>query len=116
MVLLEEFYRMMCRMTKRLTQEKVIETLKRELPYLIDHFGVKRIGLFGSFAKGIQKEDSDIDVFVEFEKPIGLKFIELAEYIEKLLNKKVDIVTSEGLRSIRLKQVARDIEKTAIYI
>lgn len=116
MVLWEEFYRMMYRMTKRLTQEKVIETLKRELPYLIDHFGVKRIGLFGSFAKGIQKEDSDIDVFVEFEKPIGFKFMELSDYLEKILGKKVDIVTPEGIKSIRLKEVARDIERNMLYV
>lgn len=99
-----------------LTKEKIFEILRRELPYLKSAFGVKRIGIFGSFAKGIQKEDSDVDVLIEFEKPIGLNFIELAEYIEKVLNKKVNIVTSGGLKSIRLKQIARDIEKTAIYI
>lgn len=99
-----------------LTKEKIFEILRRELPYLKSAFGVKRIGIFGSFAKGIQKEDSDVDVLIEFERPIGLNFIELAEYIEKVLNKKVNIVTSGGLKSIRLKQIARDIEKTAIYI
>ncbi len=67
------------------TKEEIVSTLKKELPYLRSLFGVKRIGLFGSFAKGIQREDSDVDIIVEFEKPIGLKFIELSDHIEKTL-------------------------------
>ncbi|HHT9132371.1 MAG TPA: nucleotidyltransferase family protein [Candidatus Tripitaka californicus] len=99
-----------------LTKETLLEVLRRELPYLKSAFSVKRIGIFGSFAKGIQKEDSDVDVLIEFEKPIGLNFIELAEYIEKCLGRKVDIVTSGGLQGIRLKQVAKDIEKSVLYV
>ena len=99
-----------------LTQERVIELLKKEFPRLTSRYGVKRMGLFGSFAKGIQKEDSDIDMVIEFEKPIGLKFIELAEYIEKLLGRKVDILTSEGIKGIRVKKVGRDIERSIIYV
>ncbi len=99
-----------------LREEKVIKILRRELPYLGFEYGVKKIGLFGSFAEGIEREDSDIDILVELEKPIGLKFIELAEHIEKLLGKKVDILTSEGIKGIRLKKVARDIERNLLYV
>ncbi|MEW6006900.1 MAG: nucleotidyltransferase domain-containing protein [bacterium] len=53
----------------------MIKILRKELPYFVLEYGVKRIGLFGSYAKGIQREDSDIDVVIEFERPIGLKFI-----------------------------------------
>lgn len=94
-----------------LTKKEIITILKNELPYLQDIFGVKRIGLFGSSAKGIQKEDSDVDIIVEFEKPIGLKFFELSEHIEKVLGKKVDILTPAGLKSIRVKKVAEDIKR-----
>ncbi len=66
-----------------LTKEETITTLKKELPYLRNFFGIKRIGLFGSFAKGIQREDSDVDIIVEFEKPIGLKFIELSDQLKR---------------------------------
>ncbi len=98
------------------TKEEIIKTLKKELPYLRSFFGVKRIGLFGSFAKGIQREDSDIDIIVEFEKPIGLKFIELSDHIEKALGKKVDILTPAGIESIRVKKVAEDIKKSIVYV
>ena len=59
-----------------LDNEKIKDILKNEYPYLISEYGVKRIGLFGSYAKGVQNEDSDIDIVAEFSKPIGLKFIE----------------------------------------
>jgi predicted nucleotidyltransferase len=99
-----------------LTKERVVGILRRELPYLRASFGVKSMGLFGSFAKGVEREDSDIDLLVEFEKPIGLNFIGFGEYIEKLLGKKVDILTSEGVKSIRLKKVAQDIERGVFYV
>ncbi len=99
-----------------LTQKEIIGTLRRNFPFLRDNYGVKRMGLFGSFAKGIQREDSDIDILVEFEKPVGFKFIEFAEYIKKLLDKKVDILTPEGIKGIRLEKVAKDIEKSVVYV
>ncbi len=99
-----------------LTKEKVINTLRREFPYLRDNYRVKRIALFGSFVRGIQREDSDIDILVEFDKPIGLKFVELAEYIENLLGRKVDILTSRGIEGIRVKKVVRDIEESLVYV
>ncbi len=99
-----------------MSKEDIVTILKKELPYLRNFFGVKRIGLFGSFAKGIQRDDSDVDIIVEFEKPIGLKFIELADHIEKILGKKVDILTPAGIKSIRIKKVAEDIKKSIIYV
>ncbi len=99
-----------------LTQKEVIEILREKQLYLRDNFGVKKIGLFGSFAKGIAEEDSDIDILVEFRKPIGLKFMEFANYIEELLGRKVDILTLEGLNSIRIKKVGEDIKRGVSYV
>ena len=101
---------------KILIQEKVREILRRELPYLRDNFGVGRIGLFGSFAKGEQRADSDIDILIEFEKPIGLKFVELAEYLEKVLGRGVDVLTPAGIKGIRIKKIAQEIERGIVYV
>ncbi len=79
-------------------------------------FGVKRIGLFGSLAKGTQREDNDVDLIVEFEKPIGLKFIKLSDHIEKVLGNKVDILTPAGIESIRIKKIAEGIKKSIVYV
>ena len=50
-----------------MTREKVIDVLRRELPYFVSAYGVKKIGLFGSYAKGTPAKGSDIDILVEFE-------------------------------------------------
>ena len=99
-----------------LTREKILRALKKEMPYFATEYGVKKMGLFGSFAKGNQTENSDVDVFVEFDRPIGLKFMELGDYLEKLLGKKTDILTPTGIKSIRLKHVAKEIEENIIYV
>ena len=101
---------------KMLTKEKIRILLRKELPQLKSLFGVKRIGIFGSYSKGTQQDDSDIDLMVEFERPIGLKFIELSDHIEKVLGKKVDILTPAGIKSIRIKEVAEDIKKSIAYV
>jgi predicted nucleotidyltransferase len=53
---------------------------------------------------------------VEFKRPIGLKFIELIEYLEIIFNKEVDILTPAGIDSIRIKKVAEDIKRNIIYV
>lgn len=65
-----------------LTKEKITEILKEKYPYLVSEYGVKRIGLFGSYAKGKQTENSDIDIVAEFESSIGIRFVEFAECLE----------------------------------
>jgi len=96
--------------------DEIIEKIKSNYPYLSSEFGVKKIGIFGSVAKDTHDEASDIDVVVEFEKPIGLKFIMLAEYMENLLGRKVDVLTKEGIRNIRVQNVSSDIQKDIVYV
>ena len=99
-----------------LTKEQVIEILRRELPYFASQYGVKRTGLFGSYAKGTQAEDSDVDVVVEFERPIGLKFVEFGDYLEKMLGEKMDILTPAGIKGIRIRRVADNIRDSIVYV
>jgi hypothetical protein len=99
-----------------LTKAKVIKTIKNEKPHLVAEFNVKKIGLFGSFAKGRQTGKSDIDIIVEFSKPIGFKFLDLCDYLEEKLGKKVDILTPAGIKGIRLKHIAKNIRSNIIYV
>ena len=99
-----------------LSREKVLEILKKEYLYLSTQYGVKRIGLFGSYAKGNEQEDSDIDLLIEFENPIGLQFVGLAEYIEKAIGKRVEIITLEGIKGIRIPKIAEDILNSVQYV
>jgi hypothetical protein len=82
-----------------LTKEYIIGILKELKPYLEEEFQVKEIGLFGSYSENAQKKDSDIDILVEFYKPIGWKFFSLEEFLEETFNRKVDLVTKKALKS-----------------
>lgn len=99
-----------------MTREEVIDILRKELSYFVSEYGVKRIGLFGSYAKETPVKSSDIDILVEFERPIGLKFIEFAEYLERLLGRRVDILTPAGIESIRIEKVAKNITESIVYV
>ncbi|MEM9276102.1 MAG: nucleotidyltransferase domain-containing protein [Cyanobacteria bacterium P01_F01_bin.143] len=98
-----------------LTREQIIQKLKENHSYLSSNYGLKRIGLFGSYAKGTQVENSDIDIVVEFDRPIGLKFVEFVEYLEYLLEKKTDVLTNVGLEGIRNSEIRQHIKETIIY-
>ena len=92
------------------TKEEILKILKDELPYLREKFNVKSIGLFGSYARDEQKDKSDVDILVEFSKPIGFfKFMELEEYLSKKLGVKVDLVTPDALKPMIKPQVMREI-------
>ena len=76
-------------------------------------YKVKEIGIFGSFVRGEQRKDSDIDIFVEFEEvPDLFKFIELERYLETLLQVKVDLVRKKAIR----KELKEQILTEAIII
>ncbi len=93
-----------------------IETIRKERDYLASEFGVDKIGLFGSVATGTDNDSSDIDLIIEFNRPMGFKFIRLVEYLEGILGRKVDLLTRAGLENIRVRKVADDIRKTLIYV
>ncbi len=67
------------------SKEQILRVLRKELPYLRERFGVERLAVYGSFAKGTPKKRSDVDILVQLNKPLGLEFIDLAYYLEKVL-------------------------------
>ena len=72
-------------------------------------YGLSSIGIFGSYARNEQREDSDLDLLVEFSKPVGLEFIDLADELEDLLHLKVDLVSKAGVSSRYLPHIEKDI-------
>jgi len=79
--------------------EDLLSKLQEDLPRLRQEYRVKSLGLFGSYMRGDQKEDSDVDILVEFEEPIGLlRFIGLELQLTELLGTKVDLVMKAALK------------------
>lgn len=94
------------------SKKEVLRALKEELPRLREKFNVKSIGLFGSWVRDEQTKQSDVDVLVKFEKPIGFfKFVEIEDYLSERLGVKVDLVTPDALKPLIKPQV----EKEAVY-
>lgn len=94
----------------------MIALLRQHYAYLAAEYGVKRIGLFGSYARGEPTEASDIDLIVEFERPIGFRFVELAEYLEKVLGREVDWVTKHAVERSQNWLRRKEILSTASVI
>ena len=90
--------------------ERVVAVLKEHKGKLRADFGVREIGVFGSLVRGELKEDSDIDILVEFEKPIGLlRFIELEDFLSRLVGRKVDLVSKKALKPYIGKHILEEV-------
>ena len=80
--------------------EEIKEIINGQKNYLEEKYYADEFWLFGSYAKNMQTPDSDIDLLVNFKKPIDMfAFIDLQEYLSKIFNKKVDIGTPNSLKS-----------------
>ena len=90
--------------------QNIIDTLSKNKMKLCS-FGVKRIGLFGSFATGQANDKSDIDFVVEFEKTSFDSYMDLKFFLEETFGRSVDLVTARALKP-RLKEI---ILNQAIY-
>lgn len=92
-----------------ITPADITNKLKEIKPYLAERFKVKEIGYFGSFAQGDYNRDSDIDILVEFSATPGWEFFMLEEYLESVLNRKVDLVTKGALREQLKEQILQSV-------
>lgn len=89
-----------------------ITLINQNLDSLKSQFGVRKIAIFGSTARGENTAKSDIDIIVELDNPIGLfAFIGLENYLQKMLGKKVDLTTKNSLKPT----IKQSILKEAIY-
>lgn len=95
-----------------ITQDYIKTKLKDLKPILYRDYSVKEIGLFGSFSNNTFTDESDIDIFVELEKPIGWKYFSLEIFLEKVFGRKIDLVTKNALK----EQIKESILKQISYI
>ena len=98
-------------------KEEILKKIK-ENREKIRSFGVKRIGIFGSAVREEMTEKSDIDVVVEFEegKATFKNVCGLVDFLEELFGREVDILTPDGIDSIRIKHVREKIKREIEYV
>lgn len=91
------------------TMADIIDIINKIKPKLRSRFKVKNIGIFGSYAREEEKENSDVDILVELEEPLGLDLVELIYFLEESIGEKVDLVTSKSLRSEFEKDILKEV-------
>lgn len=83
-----------------------LSSIKQELA---NRFGVSAIGIFGSVTRDDFTDKSDIDILVDFSRPIGMEFFTLADFLEFRLKRKVDLITREGIKPRYLEAIKDDL-------
>ena len=78
-------------------------------PYLYSKYPIESLAIFGSYARNEQNATSDIDVLVEFNGKIGIKFIDLADEMERLLETKVDLVSRKAVNERYFNAIKNDL-------
>jgi predicted nucleotidyltransferase len=94
--------------------ETILKILKEHQEGYREKYGVVILGVFGSYAREEQTKESDIDILVKLEKPIGLKFFELWDELEKLLGCKVDLLTIDSVKQKPL--LWESIKEDIVYV
>ena len=92
---------------------KLLELLRQYRERNSAQYGINRIGIFGSYARGNAIGKSDVDVVVEMNNPDIFAMVHIKEELEKLLNAKVDVIRNRQKMNPYLK---KHIEKEAIYV
>ena len=95
------------------TFEDIRQNLKEHFDLVTAKYKVKTIAIFGSYVRGEQKEGSDVDILVEFNEPIGFfKFLELEEYLSKIIGLEVDLVSRKALKP----RIGKHILEEAVFL
>ena len=94
------------------SEKEILDKLRELKPVLKADYFVSKIGLFGSFSDSSFTDESDIDILIEFEKPIGWKFFTLEIFLENIFGRKIDLVTKNALKD----QIKDNILKQVKYI
>lgn len=93
-------------------RDEILNLLTQYKPELQTRFKVRHLALFGSYARGDQQPDSDVDILVDVDPSIGLEFVFLAEQIEQLLGVRVELVSQRAIKPRHMKF----IEQELIYV
>lgn len=91
------------------SRENILERLRTIKPILQQEFPLHRMALFGSWARDEQTETSDVDILVDVDPSIGLRFVTLAERLEALLDQHVDLVSSRAVKPSLLTKMEAEL-------
>ena len=94
------------------TLDEIKEILQAQKPYLAEKYGVTEVGVFGSYVRGEQRPDSDIDILIELERPPRISLIGLVElqyYLSDVLETEVDVALKKNLKKRIGKRILDEV-------
>ena len=91
------------------TLHEIESTLKNHKPLLLEKYPIKSLAIFGSYARNEQTTQRDLDLMVEFNDKISIRFIDLAEEIESLIGFKIDLVSRNGIKEKYYQAIKNDL-------
>ncbi|MBN1572034.1 MAG: nucleotidyltransferase family protein [Deltaproteobacteria bacterium] len=92
-----------------LSRDSIIKALSGSAGEIREKFGVRKIGLFGSYAEGGEESLSDIDILVEFEKNTLDNYMDLKVFLETLFNRDVDLVIEDNLKPRLRPKILKEV-------
>lgn len=92
------------------TLTDILAVLRRERDRLFAKYGLKSMAVFGSATRDDFTPESDVDIMVEFNRPIGIEFIDLADELESLVQRKVDLVTRGSIKDRYMPYILKDLK------
>jgi predicted nucleotidyltransferase len=94
--------------------QRIVAALNKNYPFFEQKYNIKEISVIGSYARGEQTRDSDLDIMVDFKEPIGWEVVDLRDDLEKLLGIKVDLILKAGV--MQRKRLYSGILEDAVYV
>lgn len=92
------------------TLADILTVLRKERARLFAKYGLKSMAVFGSATRDDFRPDSDVDIMVEFEKPVAFEFIYLADELERIVQRKVDLVTRGAISQRMMPYIEPDLK------
>lgn len=89
--------------------EYILTELRNHKQLLLDKYHLNSIAVFGSYSRGEENTDSDIDIMVDIGGDLGIEFVELADELEKILNQSVDLVSRSGVKPKYMEYIKPDL-------
>ena len=92
-----------------INKENITKILITNKSQWVSKYHLKSIGIFGSFTRDDFTENSDIDILIDYDQPLGIEFIDLANELEKILHRKVDLVSKNGVKPKYFQEIQKDL-------
>lgn len=90
--------------------KNILEILRQHKAELFSKYPIKEMALFGSYSRGDNTAESDIDIMVELSEPLGIEFIKIAHELEDIFEKKIDLVSRNGIKPRYFEYLKKDLK------